>query len=37
VKTTYTTTKKNQDEEYTKFEIICMYEGEEGYEEEFIE
>lgn len=30
VKTTYTTTKKDQDEEYTKFEIICMYEKEEG-------
>ncbi|MCK5178426.1 MAG: PilN domain-containing protein, partial [Candidatus Omnitrophica bacterium] len=34
VKTTYTTTKKDQGEEYTKFEIICMYEKEEGYEEE---
>lgn len=26
VKTTYTTTKKDRGEEYTKFEIICMYE-----------
>jgi Tfp pilus assembly protein PilN len=32
VKTTYTTTKKDQDGEYTKFEIICMYEGQEGLE-----
>jgi len=31
VKTTYTTTKKEQGEEYTKFEIICMYEKEERY------
>ena len=37
VKTTYTTTKKDQGEEYTKFEIICMYEGEEGYEDEFVQ
>ena len=35
VKTTYTTTKKDQKEEYTKFEIICMYEKEDGYEEGF--
>ena len=34
VKTTYTTTQKDQNEEYTKFEIICMYESEEGYEGE---
>lgn len=34
VKTTYTTTKKEQDEEYTKFEIICMFENEEGYDGE---
>ena len=32
VKTTYTTTKKDQGEEYTKFEIICMYEKEDEYE-----
>jgi Tfp pilus assembly protein PilN len=34
VKTTYTTTKKDQDGEYTKFEIICLYEGAEVPEEE---
>ncbi len=33
VKTTYTTTKKDQNEEYTKFEIICMYEKEDEFEE----
>jgi len=32
VKPTYTTTKKDKDEEYTKFEIICMYEKKEEYE-----
>ncbi len=32
VKTTYTTTKKDQGEEYTKFEVICMYEKEDEYE-----
>ena len=37
VKTTYTTTKKDQGDEYTKFEIICMYEGQEEYGEEFVE
>ena len=32
VKTTYTTTKKDKDTEYAKFEIICMNEGAgEGY------
>lgn len=29
VKNTYTTTKKDEAGEYTKFEIICMFEGEE--------
>jgi Tfp pilus assembly PilM family ATPase len=29
VKTTYTTTKKEKDGEYSKFEIVCMHEGEE--------
>ncbi|MCK5178636.1 MAG: pilus assembly protein PilM [Candidatus Omnitrophica bacterium] len=33
VKTTYATTKKDRNEEYTKFEIICMYEKEEEFEE----
>jgi Tfp pilus assembly PilM family ATPase/Tfp pilus assembly protein PilN len=33
VKTTYTTTKKEQDEEYTKFEVICMFENKEAYDE----
>ena len=33
VKTTYTTTKKDRGEEYTKFEIICMYEKEDEYDE----
>ncbi|HQP10991.1 MAG TPA: pilus assembly protein PilM [Candidatus Omnitrophota bacterium] len=33
VKTTYTTTKKEQGEEYTKFEIICLYERKEEFEE----
>ncbi|MBN1869285.1 MAG: pilus assembly protein PilM [Candidatus Omnitrophica bacterium] len=37
VKTTYTTTKKDEKEEYTKFEIICMFEGVEGYEGESVE
>jgi len=37
VKTTYTTTKKDQDEEYTKFEVICMYEKKDKFEEENIE
>jgi type IV pilus assembly protein PilM len=32
VETTYTTTKKEQGEEYTKFEIICMFESKEDYE-----
>ena len=32
VKTTYTTTKKDQGQEYTKFEIICMYEKKEEFE-----
>ena len=27
VKTTYTTTKKDESGEYTKFEIVCMFEG----------
>jgi len=34
VSTTYTTTKKDQGEEYTKFEIICMFENQ---QDEFIE
>lgn len=34
VKTTYTTTKKDEDGEYTKFEIICLYEESAGDEEE---
>lgn len=29
VKTTYTTTKKEKDGEYSRFEIVCMHEGEE--------
>ncbi len=29
VKTTYTTTKKEKEGEYSKFEIVCMHEGEE--------
>src|SRR3989338_9111450 len=33
VKTTYTTTKKEKGEEYTRFEIICMYEEEGEIEE----
>lgn len=33
VATTYTTTKKEKGEEYTKFEIICMYEEENIFEE----
>jgi len=33
VATTYTTTKKEQGKEYTKFEIICMYEEEKDFEE----
>ena len=33
VATTYTTTKKEQGKEYTKFEIICMYEEEKEFEE----
>ena len=32
VATTYTTTKKEKGEEYTKFEIICMYEEETVFE-----
>ncbi len=32
VKTSYTTTKKEKGEEYTKFEIICMYEKDDEYE-----
>lgn len=32
VTTTYTTTKKERGEEYTKFEIICMYQAKEEYE-----
>ena len=36
VKTSYTTTKKEQGEEYTKFEIICMYEKEDEYGEEMV-
>jgi hypothetical protein len=30
VSTTYTTTKKEEGEEYTKFEIICNYEKDES-------
>jgi Tfp pilus assembly protein PilN len=30
VKTTYTTTKKEEGKEYTKFEIVCQYESKEG-------
>jgi len=34
VKTTYTTTKKDKDEEYAKFEIICLYEQDDEYGDE---